>query len=216
MNLVNELQESAIKDDVLTVLRKTKRLASKLGLSDIVNWLKFEQNGYPDNDSVPSYRRVNSTVACNINDYIPIGFGMIVRGVVDLPSGDLDLNIPLRDSINVILSVIQLVYDGNEHCISIEKEFEYSLRQLYKFDPSVSQQVSLLLRPNRSQVEAIPNLIKDKVLDWACNLESAGILGEGLTFSTQDKEAAHNITLNIENSKIDQLNNLGTNQKGMP
>lgn len=37
MSLVNELQDSAGSEDVLTVLRKTKRLASKLDRQDIAD-----------------------------------------------------------------------------------------------------------------------------------------------------------------------------------
>ena len=43
------------------------------------------------------------------------------------------------------------------------------------------------MRLNVTQVMAIPEQIKDKVLDWACDLESAGVFGEGLSF-TQKRE----------------------------
>jgi hypothetical protein len=43
MNLVDELQVSAESDDVLTVLRKAKKLASKLERNDIAEWLEAEQ-----------------------------------------------------------------------------------------------------------------------------------------------------------------------------
>jgi hypothetical protein len=46
MNLVDELQASATKDDVLNVLRNTRRLASKLKRHDITEWLQAEQDGY--------------------------------------------------------------------------------------------------------------------------------------------------------------------------
>ena len=62
MNLVNELQISAEKDDVLAVLRKTKRLASKLGRNDITDWLNSEQNGYPKDKGIPDYRIVSGTI----------------------------------------------------------------------------------------------------------------------------------------------------------
>src|SRR4051812_26630207 len=81
MNLVNELQVSAEKDDVLTVLRKTKRLASKLGRQDINDWLRSELEGYTDSATVPDYRQVRATIAMNTNGHIPAGFGYLANGI---------------------------------------------------------------------------------------------------------------------------------------
>jgi hypothetical protein len=85
MNLVNELQVSAEKDDVLTVLRKTKRLASKLGRQDIADWLQNEQGGYPGTVPVPEYRKIGTTLAYDTNGYVPAGFGYLRNGIEDLP-----------------------------------------------------------------------------------------------------------------------------------
>ncbi len=214
MNLVNELQISAEKDDVLTVLRKTKRLASKLGRDDISAWLQHEQNGYPTNDLVPDYRRIRATLAFNTNGYIPAGFGHVMRGVQDLPSGDLDLRIPLSDPISGIMSLIGSHRGGNGLYQGIAPELDAVIRRMYHFNPMVSQQITLLLHMNEAQMEAIPDQIKDRVLTWACDLERAGVTGDGMTFSPEEKQIAHSITFNISNSQIDQLNNMGMNQRG--
>jgi tetratricopeptide (TPR) repeat protein len=84
MNLVNELQASAENDDVLTVLRKTTRLASKLGRDDISEWLLAEQNGYPRGDAVPAYRRVRGRLAMNVLGYVPAGYGVGRHAPADL------------------------------------------------------------------------------------------------------------------------------------
>lgn len=82
-------------------------------------------------------------------------------------------------------------------------------------NPLIRDQVSFLFHLNESQVKAVPEQIKDKVLDWACTLEAAGITGSGMSFSEKDKERAHSITFNIYDSHIEQLNNLGTNRKAI-
>jgi hypothetical protein len=64
-----------------------------------------------------------------------------------------------------------------------------------------------------SQVRAVPERIKDKVLEWALALERAGVTGDGMTFSVKDKEIAQTVTFNIYGSQIGQLSNLGTNLK---
>src|SRR5579862_7316069 len=81
VNLVNELQVSAENDDVLTVLRKTKRLASKLDRQDIADWLQAEQAGYAQSQAVPDYRKIVTTLAYNTNGFIPAGYGRMMKGV---------------------------------------------------------------------------------------------------------------------------------------
>jgi hypothetical protein len=85
MGLVNELQASAERDDVLTVLRRAKRVSAKLGRRDISEWLEHEQNGYPDGVKPPNYRRVKVTFAYNTNGPMPVGYGQLRDGIVPLP-----------------------------------------------------------------------------------------------------------------------------------
>jgi hypothetical protein len=216
VNLVNELQVSAEQDDVLTVLRKTKRLSSKLGRQDMADWLKGELEGYGLEMEVPDYRVVGTSLAYNTNGYIPAGYGFVMNGVVDLPFVDLTFPIPITASISTILSWIDGLNQGNEiyESISGGSKYDLDIRNILKVNPAVSRQISFLIHMNGPQVRAIPERIKDKVLGWACDLESAGVSGNGMSFTLQEKEIAHSITFNIRNSHIEQLNNLGSNQKG--
>jgi hypothetical protein len=215
MNLVNELQISAERDDVLTVLRKTKRLASKLDHRDISDWLNCEQNGYPSNSDVPDYRIIKATIAINTNGYVPAGFGYLMKGILELPSSDSNLRVPCRDSISAVLSLIENLKGRNIAYCPIEdgSTMSRALREAYQIDPMFSGQVSFHSRLNSVQIRAIPERIKDRVLEWACDLECAGITGDGLSLSQEEKAKAHSITFNIHNSNIEQLNNMGENWK---
>ncbi len=215
-NLINELQVSAERDDVLTVLRKTKRLASKLGREDIAEWLRAEQTGYSDDQAVPDYRQINARLAYNTNGYIPAGFGQLMSGVVDVPSSGISGPIPLIDSISTIINMIESVKAGNGIYFPVVEGTKIAglVRSLYRVNPMVEHQISFLLHLNESQIKAIPEQIKDKVLDWACALEAAGVTGDGLTFSAKEKEIAHAITFNLNNCNVEQLNNLGNNFRG--
>jgi AbiTii len=216
MNLVNELQLSAEQDDVLTVLRKTKRLASKLNRTDISDWLNAELNGYELERSLPDYRLIASTVAYNTNGYIPAGFGMMKNGIEDLPFfGNFD--VPLRESISSIVAMIDGVKSGRRSALffNVRGEIDTMIRSHLRIDPPYERQFTFLMRLNITQVTAIPDQIKDKVLDWACALEAAGVLGEGVSFSQKEKEIAHNVTINLKNCTVDQLSALGTNNKGL-
>jgi hypothetical protein len=216
MNLVNELQVSAERDDVLTVLRKMKRLASKLGRRDIADWLQNEQGGYSGNVDVPAYRKIGTSLAYNTNGYVPAGFGRIKRGIEDLHFSSLTFPVSIREPISGVLSWIDAIRAGNAVYLPIDRGTEYNraIRSVLIIDPEFSNQISFLLRLDETQLLAIPDLIKNKVLDWACDLEAAGVTGEGMSFSEEQKAIAHSITFNIRNSQIEQLNNLGTNQRG--
>jgi len=216
MNLVNELQVSAEQDDVLTVLRKTMRLASKLGRDDISAWLEAEQSGYPDNRDVPEYRKVGTTLAYKTNGYIPAGYGQLMNGVEDLPSLDVTCPMPVRESISVVLTWIESLGKGHGIYFPIPAGSDYnrSIRTIVRFNPTIERQITLLIHLNESQIRAIPDRIKDKVLQWSLALERAGVTGEGMTFSAKDKEIAQRVTWNIYGSHIEQLNNSGINWKG--
>jgi hypothetical protein len=215
MNLVNELQVSAERDDVLTVLRKTKRLASKLGRQDLASWLQAEQGGYAPGQPVPDYRKVETSLAYNTNGYIPAGYGFVKDGVEPLPDHGLTAPAHVRDSISGVLSMIEAINGGQAIYWPLEEGTEYTnaLRRCYRFNPMFARQITFMWRLSDTQIKAIPEQIKDKVLDWACALEAAGVTGDGLSFSAKEKEIAHSITFNIHDSHIEQLNNLGTNKK---
>jgi hypothetical protein len=214
MNLVNELQVSAEKDDVLTVLRKTKRLASKLDRQDIAEWLQSEQEGYAKDKTVPDYRKVGTSLVYDSNGYLPAGYGMLMRGIQEIPSYGLAQPIWVRDSISTIMSWIDGIKSGAGIFNKVEgTECGALIRKHIRFDPDFEHQIRLMLRLNDSHILAIPEQIKDKVLDWACNLEAAGVTGDGMTFSTEQKQIAHSVTFNLHNCQVDQLNNMGTNQR---
>jgi len=56
--------------------------------------------------------------------------------------------------------------------------------------------------------------VKNRILDWACALESKGVTGDSQSFSDNEKQSAQTVIFNISNSSIDQLNNSGDNIKG--
>lgn len=219
MNLVNELQISADMDDVLTVLRKTKRLASKLGRQDISEWLQAEQDGFTVEQFVPKNRLITSHVVYNTNGYIPAGFGYVRDGIESVPGCSLSPPVPMRDSIGDIMVHTQYIDQNQAIYLPIGNgtHMDRLVRSCVVFNPEYPEytdRFSFLLKLNPAQIKAIPEKIKDKVLDWACNLEAAGVHDEGMSFSAGEKVLAHTTVFNIDRCNIDQLNNNGENRKG--
>jgi hypothetical protein len=213
MNLVNELQVSTEQDDVLTVLRKAKRLASKLGVDDINNWLRCEQEGYAEDQAIPKYRTAVGTLVFKTNGPIPVGMGMVGQGVMDYP-GNFTVDRQLPDSMSEIVSMIHQCEERN-HGLYLSLDDSDVLRQLRnRMHPIVSNNVTFLLQLNTGQVRAIPEAVKDRVLEWACELERRGVHGEGMTFNDKEKQIAHTIVFNIKDSTVGQLNNMGRNILG--
>lgn len=64
MSLLRDIQNAAVDSttDLATVLRKCKILGARLGSREFKEWVDHELNGYPDLESIPTYRilRVHS------------------------------------------------------------------------------------------------------------------------------------------------------------
>jgi len=213
MNLVNEVQVSTEHDDVLTVLGKAKWLASKLERDDIAGWLQAEQDGYPSCQAVPEYRKIATTFAYHTNGLIPAGYVRLMSGVQDLPVCGLEFPFPVASPIATVLTWIEHDAQGIFYPIEAGSEGSRIIHRTFQFDSMHANQITFLMHLSCSQIKAIPERIKDKVLDWALTLERAGVTGEGMTFSPEDKRIAHSVVFNVTDSKIEQLSNFGINRK---
>ena len=194
MNLVNELQSCAIRDDVLTVLRNARRLASKLGVNDIDEWLMEEQNGYANRKNLPKYRMLKGTVAFNTNGPIPLGLNISGDGIMDYPGGGITINAPVLQSMGNIIALIERSKRDDQGIFmqidnSLLKELRYTLHA------DLADQVAFLLRLNEAQVRAIPEAVKDKILEWACELERRGVHGENQSFNDNEQYLAQSINM---------------------
>jgi hypothetical protein len=53
-----------------------------------------------------------------------------------------------------------------------------------------------------SALAGILDAVRNKILDWALELESHGVLGEGMTFSAQERQAAASVTIHNYGSLV--------------
>lgn len=66
MTLLAEIQkEAADGTDLVAVLKKCKILAARLGSVEFAQWISWELDGYPTEQPVPSYRRINAQYYAN-------------------------------------------------------------------------------------------------------------------------------------------------------
>ncbi len=190
-SIVLELQQLASEkaEDISDLLRKALLVASKLRLTDFQKWIKNELNGY-EKDAIPSYRMGRGEIKLK-NPYhglIPVAFG-------DSEIEDAFCNFEIRQSIG-----------------SLEAVLANSEKTGYLTFPLNTQMISYLMQQqdiaqlppvrviDKSKINAILEIVQNTILEWSLKLEDQGILGDGLSFSPDEKErAASNMEIKIEN-----------------
>ena len=184
--------------DIVATLMKAKMIAVKLGLPEITEWIELELNGYPTNNSAPDYRRGQGQLkAFNpFNGWIPVEFGQT----------DVDVQKKFK-TFTVIESISSLqrlaTLGENTANLVVPLEIASMLGFGRQHIPEIRWFFSI------GFVHGLINSVRQKILDWALDLEQKGILGEGLKFSQVEKDAAsmtvHNITNihgNVNNSGV--------------
>ena len=91
MTIIQQLQDDIVNDEVslASILRRAKILAYRLGHDELKGWVDNELNGYPDEDSIPQYRRYT---AQNYGDFLTSD-----RHFKNVPISSIDLPDPVRD-----------------------------------------------------------------------------------------------------------------------
>lgn len=181
-SLVAELQADALKSSVsiTDLLHKCLVVASKLGVSELAEWARKELDGYGEN-TVPEYRIVHGDpqVFNPYRGYQPLLFGDSKRAEV---FSRMQFNQPIGELEHELRQAERTRSGGFQ--IGYSKEVENMLMKGIKF------QLRPSLRVSSSQFRQILNAIRKIVLEWSLRLEADGILGEGLTFSGEEKARA--------------------------
>lgn len=185
---VLELQElaSSRTNDIVDVLLKAKMIAVKLGLNDLREWLEFEIDGYPNAQNLPEYRIGRGSVkALNpVRGWIPVDFSNIPSDIVDEI-----LEYRITESISSMQGI-----DTEDNMLRLG--MPPSMVEMLFGKGNIPPEVCWFFSANKAT--HIITTVRNKILDWSLDLESKGILGEGLRFSQKEKEAApmtvHNIT----------------------
>lgn len=98
MSLIQQLQDDIINPDIslASILRRSRILAYRLGHDELKTWVDNELNGYPDNDSIPSYRRFT---AHNYGDF----YGPFDYHAKNVPIAVIDLADTIKDLVQEVV-----------------------------------------------------------------------------------------------------------------
>jgi AbiTii len=197
LQLEGECLDSSVS--ILDVLRKALVVARKLGVKDFQAWIEKELNGYENLADIPPYRKLVGQVRA-LNPYvgwIPIVMEPRLAETVS------KCHVGQR-----IGELEHLARSSKEHSGLLEFPFNAAHEQ--KLMEMIEESVRPTRHVSRTCIVGIVDAVRNIVLDWTLRLEENGILGEGLTFSSKEKEtAAHgNYTINyhgpVSNSQIQQ------------
>lgn len=194
-SLIEELQAQALDPSIPIndLLRKAKVVAEKLDIAELREWVDRELNGYGPTDQYPEYRKIHGEFQA-FNPYHgwqpiifpnPEGLGWLFEprlinspvGELDTASGDGDFAFTLQPNVKAHL-VKSLEYPTDVRCLL-----------------------------NRMAILAIPEHVRNKILEWSIRLEKAGVRGEGLSFSPKEKQQAHGVSISIQGN-VENLSNV--------
>ena len=174
--------------DVSDLLRKAMVVSRKLGINEIEDWIKRELSGYNKANEIPEYREISGQVKVYnpYHGWQPLHFRdhkyaeLLSKKKIGQAVGQLD-SIRQNDT-NGYLVVPFNDYTKNNLMSSMDIPLEPSLlvsdTQLYK----------------------ILEGVRNEILNWSLDLESKGIIGDGMSFSKEEKKAASKISYHVTNN----------------
>lgn len=178
-SLVLELQRDVLDSStsILVLLRKALVVARKLNIKEFQDWVEKELNGYPNESELPEYRFMLGELKARNPYYGWIPF------IVPLQIHDLVSTISVRQPISHIESLIVNTKDV-ESLVTMSPGLEDFLRS------SEDIRYEIKIHIDRSQAHGVLEAVRDVVLKWSLKLEDDGILGEGISFSQEEKQIA--------------------------
>lgn len=179
-SLVEELQRDSLNANVRVsdLLRKAKAIAVKLELPDLAGWVETELNGYGESSEVPKYR-IRSGRLKGRNPYH--GWQPVI--FPDAAIEDKFSKIPIGQS---VAELEHLVAQGG---VELMCPLNSKAKQLLM--RAVGMRVDFSLLMNASDPVGILDAVRNALLEWSLKLEQAGIKGEGMSFSREEREKAH-------------------------
>ena len=197
-SLVLELQRDAMDEhkSVVSLLQKARAVSGKLNVLTIKDWIEHELEGYPNGADVPSYREVVGQLVC-ANPY----GGYITINVENAEVRKLFTTRRAGEPLPALLDLI------SSDCSSRKILMSYLPEQADIITSMMANPQEPFLSVEFSVIRRIIASVRTRILDFAIDLETQGILGEGMAFSNDEKERASHIsyTLNIENMTGSQI-----------
>lgn len=180
-SLVLELQADALDPSVsvLNLLRKALVVAKKLGVQEFQSWIELELDGY-DDMPIPEYRSIRGQIRA-WNPY---------HGWQPIATDNQDLEECYKSVCNCSIrqSISELVALSNSENNELRMQLPFQAESFLVSTVGTSVKIGI----SRASIQAIVEAARDVILRWGLKLEEDGIIGEGITFSREEKQIAAN------------------------
>lgn len=187
-NLIEQLQSEAIDQSIplSTLLRKVKLIASKLKLSETVQWVDAELQGYGQNIAdYPNYRYVEGRVKAFSRYHgwqAPAGDSAMIKALS---------NRQIADSVSSIEDILSRDSNGTL-TLPIPIDVERGILSSNVGWTEIHTEIQ------RTALISILDNVRTLVLNWSLELESKEISGEGVNFSEKERAIAKSSSISIE------------------
>ena len=191
MSLLDEIRSDLVNESasLSNTLRKAKILASALGLPEFRDWIDFELGGYPDRDSVPSYRRFRPTNLGTFSGPFQSGVKNVVLPTFDLPDTVKEFaeNLFFFDGVGAL-----------EAQASSSHQWKWPQEMVMLAQNSIQMTGGMVLvdahQPIPSHViSGVLDQVKNRLLDFVLGLQESNVTAEDLDNRTVKPEVARNL-----------------------
>lgn len=186
-SIVLELQEMATdrRHHVSDLLRKALVVATKLKLEDFRQWVNWELHGYDDScKEVPEYRHLRATMKV-LNPFHGLQ-PFFMPPDLENTLCSIDFRAPISNAVSTLER-----HRGENVTPPL---FPLSSEQKDFLIQNMRVPLEPLRLVSESQIDTLIDAVRSTVLEWSLKLEEEGIVGEGMTFSKQEKERAASST----------------------
>jgi hypothetical protein len=188
--LILELQADALDRNVRVsdLLRKAFVISKKLGINELERWIQNELNGYSPHEEIPAYREIRGEIKVwnPYRGWLPLNFS-------DHTHGEALSN---RTIWQPVSELDELKESGKERGLHVP--FSQQITNTLMHNMAVPLQPSLHVP--YTEIVGILDTVRNNLLQWALELEQKGVIGEGMTFSKEEKSAATQVTYQITNN----------------
>ncbi len=182
-SLVLELQRFALEEtpDYASLARRALVVATKLGVADFRIWAERELNGFVDvaQSDLPDYRNIHVSVQYfnRYHGWQPIVFG-------DPELARLTSSTGMYAPIGQVQHLVNSVTSSGVIQIPLPHEITQQLMQ----GMNMRAEPTFIVPP--SELFKVLDAVRNRILQWSMDLEAAGVLGNDMTFSDQEKQKA--------------------------
>ena len=169
------------RSEIDDLLRKCVVIASKLQLKEFLLWTKRELDGYGPGDEVPDYR----IVTCEVKAFNPYNGQWVPFVWTGEPHDELR-----KRPVGQRVAELQDLISRRDGILAMSMPESVA----YKLMRSADAPTPPMFITSITSLLGILDAVRNLVLDWSLKLEADSILGEGMTFTKEERQTAMNNT----------------------